>query len=177
MSSLTLGGAHVHLRALEPEDLDFLYLIENDESLWHVSHTQVPYSKFVLRQYLQNAHQDIFEARQLRLAICAGDDFPAIGLIDLYDFDPQHHRAGVGIVVSENAREQGYASEALELLINYCFTHLQLHQLYSNIDPTNEPSVALFTKFGFERIGVKKDWNISGGQFCDEAMYQLINRK
>ena len=32
----------IHLRALEPEDLDFLYEMENDESLWEMGGTNVP---------------------------------------------------------------------------------------------------------------------------------------
>ena len=66
---MTLKGQNIHLRALEPEDLDFLYEIENNESIWEVSNTQTPYSKWVLKQYLENAHQDIYEAKQLRLVI------------------------------------------------------------------------------------------------------------
>jgi diamine N-acetyltransferase len=40
-----------------------------------------------VKQYLENAQQDIYEAKQLRLAICQDEDFPAVGLIDLFDFD------------------------------------------------------------------------------------------
>lgn len=86
---MTLTGTSIYLRALEPEDLDFIYQIENDESIWEVSNTQTPYSKFLIRQYLENAHQDIYEAKQLRLAICVRDTNSVIGLIDLFDFDPK----------------------------------------------------------------------------------------
>ena len=64
----TLQGKHISLRALEPEDLEFLFQIENNESFWEVSHTQTPFSKFLLKQYLENAHLDIYEAKQLRLS-------------------------------------------------------------------------------------------------------------
>ncbi|RZJ63737.1 MAG: N-acetyltransferase, partial [Flavobacterium sp.] len=70
---VTLQGDAIYLRALEPEDLDFIYAIENDEAVWEVSNTQTPYSRFLIRQYLENAHQDIYEAKQLRLAICMKD--------------------------------------------------------------------------------------------------------
>ena len=83
----TLKGNTIYLRALEPEDLEFIYAIENNESVWEVSNTQTPYSRFLIRQYLENAHQDIYEAKQMRLAICLSDTFEAIGLIDLFDFD------------------------------------------------------------------------------------------
>ena len=80
---ITLKGNNVYLRALEPEDLEFIYEIENDESIWNVSNTQTPYSKFLIKQYLENAHLDIYEVKQLRLAICFNNSNKAIGLIDL----------------------------------------------------------------------------------------------
>jgi diamine N-acetyltransferase len=173
---MTLLGPTLYLRALEPEDLDFIYLIENDESIWHVSNTHTPYSKFLIRQYLENAHQDIFEAKQLRLAICKMNTSDAIGLIDLFDFDPVNHRAGIGIVIQkETNRGNGIGKEALGLLIDYSFKQLQLHQLYANIGTDNEPSLNLFATFGFQKIGVKKDWIFSNNSFHDEAIFQLVN--
>ncbi len=174
---VTLQGDTIYLRALEPEDLDFVYAIENDESLWEVSNTQTPYSKFLIRQYLENAHQDIYEAKQLRLAICINLHNEAIGLIDLFDFDPKNSRAGIGIVIqNEKLRNNGYGKQALELVIAYAFQQLQLHQLYANISIENKASIALFTTFGFEIIGVKKDWNFTKDSYCDEGMFQLIKK-
>ncbi|KAB1156510.1 GNAT family N-acetyltransferase [Flavobacterium luteum] len=173
---VTLRGQNIYLRALEPDDLEFVYSIENDESIWEVSNTQTPYSRFLIRQYLENAHQDIYEAKQLRLAICKNQDFSAIGLIDLFDFDPKNNRAGVGILIKDSKnRNSGIGSEALDLLIHYAFSKLNVHQLYANIDIENEVSLTLFTNFGFQNIGIKKQWNLVNGQYKDEALFQLIN--
>lgn len=173
---ITLQGNTIYLRALEPEDLEFVHSVENDESIWEVSNTQTPYSKFLVRQYLENAHQDIYQARQLRLAVCRNATFKAVGLIDLFEYDPKNQRAGIGIMIkSEEHRNHGFGSEALELLIKYAFNHLNLHQLFANIDTNNEASLNLFTKFGFQKIGIKQDWNLVRGVYKDEAMFQLIN--
>ncbi len=173
---LTLKGDNIYLRALEPEDLEFIYEVENDESIWQVSNTQTPYSRFLIRQYLENAHQDIYEAKQLRLAICKNHDFDALGLIDLFEYDPKNNRAGVGILIANsNNRNLGMGTEVLKILIQYAFKKLNIHQLYANIDVDNSKSIALFTKFGFQKVGVKKQWNIVNGVYKDEALYQLIN--
>ncbi len=173
----TLKGKTIYIRALETNDLEFIYAVENDLNIWEMSNTQTPYSRFLIKQYLENAHQDIYEAKQLRLAICKDRDFPAVGLVDLFDFDPKNNRAGVGIVIQglEN-RNQNIGSEALDLLIQYAFYHLNLHQLYANIGTENAASIALFTKFGFQNIGIKKDWNLVNGVYKDEALFQLINK-
>ena len=175
---ITLKGDNIYLRALEPNDLEFIYAMENDQSIWEVSNTHTPYSRFLVKQYLENAHQDIYEAKQLRLAICQDEDFPALGLIDLFDFDPKNNRAGIGIVIqSTENRKQNIGSEALELLIRYAFHHLNLHQLYANIGTENVASLALFSKFGFQKIGTKKDWTLVNGVYKDEAIFQLIKHQ
>ena len=171
---ITLKGEHIYLRALEPEDLDFVHAIENDENIWKISNTQTPYSKFLIKQYLEHAHNDIFEVKQLRLVISSYKN-DTLGLIDIFDFDFKNNRAGIGVLVKEpNDREKGYGKEALSLLINYCFTHLGLHQLYCNISEENEASIKLFTKQGFKNIGLKKDWNYINGSYKNEYLFQLI---
>lgn len=170
----TLKGNIINLRALEPEDLAFLYNIENNESFWEVSHTQTPFSKYILKQYLENAHLDIYESKQLRLVIEEKETKQSIGMIDLFDFNPQHKRAGIGILIEPKFQNKGFASEALQLLIKYCFSFLQLHQLYANITADNKNSIQLFTKFNFVEVGVKKDWIYSQGKYKDEILYQFL---
>lgn len=174
----TLKGEKIFLRALEPEDLNFIYKVENDESIWHFSNTNTPYSKFLIHQYLENAHQDIYEAKQLRLAICINETSQTVGLIDLFEFDPKNNRAGIGIVIhKESDRNNGVGKEALQLLINYSFNQLQLHQLFANIGIDNVASLNLFATFGFEKIGIKKDWLKINNHYQDEAIFQLINHQ
>ena len=171
----TLKGKHIYLRALEPEDLEFLYAIENDEAIWEVSNTQTPYSRHILRQYLQNAHQDIFEAKQLRLVISNFEE-KTLGLIDVFDFDFKHKRAGVGILIKEQEnRGKGYGKEALTLLMDYAFSHLGLHQLYCNVSEDNEASIKLFSGLGYKKIGLKKDWNLINSSYKSEYLFQYIN--
>ncbi len=120
---MILHGEKVRLRALEPEDLDFLFTTENNTAFWEVSDTQVPFSRFVLKQYLENSHQDIYEAKQLRLVVEETKNSQAIGLIDLFDFNPQHKRAGIGILIHPDFQKNGFAFEALSILIDYAFKY------------------------------------------------------
>ncbi len=172
---VSLKGKHIFLRALEPEDLDFIYAIENDQDIWEISNTITPYSKFLIKQYLENAHKDIYEVKQLRLVISTFTS-ESIGLIDIFDFDFHNKRAGIGILIKDsNNRHNGYGTEALQLLIDYCFAHLNLHQLYCNISEDNEASIKLFKSHNFKEIGLKKDWNIVNGSYKNEYLFQLIN--
>lgn len=171
---INLKGKHIYLRALEPEDLDFIYEVENDQSVWEISNTITPYSRFLIKQYLENAHQDIFEAKQLRLVICTNEGL-AVGLIDVFDFDFRNKRAGIGVLIKdETNRQKGFGKEALELLIEYAANHLDLQQLYCNVSEDNNKSLKLFKNHGFEIVGLKKDWNLVHGSFKNEYLLQRI---
>lgn len=172
---VTLKGEHIYLRALEPEDLDFVHTIENDESIWEISSTQTPYSKYIIKQYLENAHKDIYEIKQLRLVISNYNNEP-IGMIDLFDFDFKNKRAGIGILIKDSVnRIKGYGSEALKILVNYGFKQLNLHQMYCNISEDNEASIKLFSNHGFIKVGLKRDWNYVDGQYKNEYLFQIID--
>lgn len=171
---LNLRGENIYLRAIEPEDLQFLYELENDTDVWEISGTSNPYSKHVLKQYLENAHRDIYDVKQLRLCICLKDN-SVVGLIDLFDFDPKNHRAGVGIIIlGDKNRNKGVGSEAITLLTDYSFATLQLKQLYANILEDNKASIHLFEKLGFQLVGLKKDWIYSEDRYKNELLYQKI---
>jgi len=173
-----MRSENLQLRALEPGDIDLLYQWENDTSIWHLSNTLEPFSRFALEQYVMNAGDDIFTTRQLRLMIDLHTEDPArtIGCIDLFDFDPANRRAGLGIMIVGQQRGKGFASEALDIMIDYAFSHLKLHQLFSNVISGNNASLELFKKKHFSVIGVKKEWLRSENAWTDEYLLQLINK-
>lgn len=168
-----LQGKNIKLRALEPEDIDFLFSVENSEVFWEISYTQLPYSKYVLKRYIENAHQDIYESKQYRFAICNTHNQP-IGIVDLFDFVPQHQRVGIGILVLPEYQNKGVASETLKIIKNYTFHILNVHQLFAEILSENGNSIKLFEKLGFQKTGVKKDWIFSNKSFKDVFVYQLL---
>ena len=177
---MLLQGKNLQLRALEPRDLDLLYKWENNPEVWPVSGTLAPFSRFVIEQYLTISHQDIYTSKELRLMIdlkSGGENSRSIGCIDIFDFDPKNKRAGIGILIGdENERRKGYAAEAIEIVIDYCFTTLDLHQVYCSVVADNQDSLALFRKLNFESTGTHKDWSYNHGQFVDEYLLQFIQK-
>lgn len=169
-------GQKVFLRAVELNDVDTLYSFENDVSIWHLSDTLMPFSHFAMEQYvIESAAQDIYTAKQLRLIICETASKHIVGTIDLYDFNPTHKRAGVGILIAEKYRKNGYATEALQLMISYAFSTLQLKQLYCSITSNNVTSLNLFQKLGFIQTGMFKSWRYYENNYLDECFLQLIS--
>ncbi len=170
-----LKGKNIFLRALEPSDIEPLYQWENDPLVWKVSNTYAPWSRHVLEEYILSSHQDIYVSKQVRMVICETKTTKPVGCIDLFEFDPNNLRAGIGIIVNSADRKSGFADDALGVMINYCFSTLNLHQVFCNISSSNEGSIRLFEKHGFIKCGVKKEWNRISNGFEDEFLYQLLS--
>ena len=146
------------LRALEPDDLELLYELENDPAIWGVSDTLAPVSRHALREYLDHATADFHAVRQLRLVITTSLDNSAVGVVDLFEYDPLHQRAGVGITILASQRRRGHAGQALELLKNHARDVLRLHQIYATVSAANPSSLKLFRAAGFRRVGTRQAW-------------------
>ncbi len=169
-----LAYGQVTLRAVEPEDLELLFEWENDSSLWEISNTRTPFSRFMLSQYLQEAMRDVYEQKQVRLIIMVEGNGP-VGAVDLFDIDFYHQRAGVGILIHRTGdRHHGYASDALKALENYVTETLGIRQLYANISEDNTPSIQLFQKAGYSLTGIKKNWLNTLKGWKDEWFFQKM---
>lgn len=164
------------LRAPEPEDLGCMFDFENTSSMWEVSTPTGPYSRFYLKQYLEETKNDIYVDRQLRLMLETPEKRVA-GIVDLFNFDPFHSRAEVGIVIAEEFRRQGIGRLAMEMLMEFSFGYLGLRQLYAFIDEQNHPCLKLFQRCGFETAGHLKDWMKYGSDFREVVLVQRINSK
>ena len=165
------ASVYVTLRAIEPEDLDLLYQIENDRKLWHVGATNVPYSRYTLHDYIATSSDDIYADRQVRLII-ENAERQTVGICDIVRFEPQHLRAEAGIVIMTPYRRQGYAQAALQQLAQYALNILHLHQLYAVVASDNEAALRLFRKAGFEQETQLRDWLFDGHRYANAVIMQ-----
>ncbi len=162
------------LRAPELSDLDFMFHIENDTRLWHVSACKVPYSRYLLQQYIENNTHDIYTDKQVRLMIEHRPSGEVVGTIDLFDFSPADRRAEVGIIIDDIHRGRGYAREALSLLCDYAEHTLGLHQVYAYIYEDNNAARQLFTHGGFTHTATLPDWVLTNKKYKSVGLFQRI---
>jgi diamine N-acetyltransferase len=162
------------LRAMEPEDVDLLFDIENDSKEWWIGATMNPIGREALRNFASGQH-DLWRDLQLRLMVeTIGTSPKTIGAVDLYQLDPRNRRAGVGIVILEEHRGKGHAAQCLELLAHYAFEHVGLHQLWAEIPSTHQASLSVFETAGFTRSGELRDWIRHGDHWIDAFCVQCI---
>lgn len=166
-----LESENILLRAPEPEDLEFLYLWENDSSHWYSANTRAPYSKYQLKSYISQAKNDIFSDGNLRLMMTNKANQNTVGTVDLFDLDIYNSRVALGLFVAEDFQGRGYARESLKIVERYVFQFLKLNQLYVQIAESNLPSRKLFEK-EYELHGVLKNWIRNDKGFENILTYQ-----
>tara|TARA_B110000879_G_scaffold2665_1_gene3655 strand:+ start:3515 stop:4027 length:513 start_codon:yes stop_codon:yes gene_type:complete len=162
-------------RALEPEDVTMLFKWENDLEINEVSLSKVPFSKYILEQYIAQAHLDIQQAGQNRFVL-EDTEGNAVGCVDLFDYDAIDRRAAIGIIIEKKYRLKGYAAEAITLMKDYAFNRIGMRQLHCSVGVSNEKSLQLFRSAGFTEIGIRKDWSFRNGAFHDVVEFQFINK-
>lgn len=175
MKQSFLINDRIYLRAVEPEDIDVMYEMENDPAMWDISSFTVPYSRYVLRQYIEGSQSDVFADKQLRLMIIRKADHCTLGTIDITDFVPLHAHGAVGVAVHKKYRGEGYAADALQLLCEYAFNFLFVKQLYAHVAIDNEASLRLFTSCGFVQCGLLKEWLLTKNGYKDAVLMQRIS--
>lgn len=169
---MTSSDSTIRLRALEPEDLELIYRIENDTAFWQYGTTTVPYSRYAIRQYLQNAQNDLFADRQVRLVI-EKQPHLAIGFADLCNFDPVHQRAEVSLAVLPEYQGQHIGFKAMQQLCDYARALPALHQIYAIIATTNQPATHLFQRLQFTPAATLREWLLhDDGGFTDAVLWQ-----
>jgi diamine N-acetyltransferase len=111
--------------------------------------------------------------RQVRMMI-ENEQHEVVGIVDVVNFDPSNCRAEVGLIILDAFRRQGYGCSTLQAVTQYSLSVLHLHQLFAFIDKTNEPSIHLFQKMGYETSATIKDWLYDGVNYRDAVLMQRV---
>lgn len=170
-----MSQSFVFLRALEPEDLELLYTIENDTMLWSVSQERSHYSKFVLKQYLASQPADIFQLGELRLVICEKITQKSIGLIDLTEFSPIDGRAEISICLLSDYRGRGYGKAAIQEIEKYAKEVLRMNFLFAKVSKkANSISMQLFLSMAYKEVAVLPAWHYGKNGYEDLVILKKI---
>ena len=165
--------SRVTLRAMEPDDLVFLYEMENDMDIWNVGGNNVPYSRKMLASYIESSSGDIYTDKQVRFMV-DNENGDTIGMVDLFDFSPRHRRAELGIVVKSDFRQQGYSEAIVLKVLDYARQIIGMHQIYAIVPIDNVASVRMLESAGFQSRTVLKDWLNNGDRYLDAQFFQIF---
>lgn len=159
----------IFLRKIEPADLPFLYIWENDKEVWPDGNIHNPLSQQDLRDYIEQTTGDAFLDKQLRLIITDGTT--TYGAIDLFDLDNRNRKAAIGMYIAPEFRGKGVGRQAVELLEEVAFKHLGLNMIYAVISTANQASSQLYKSLSYTPCGPLKSWTLES----DAMLWQKLN--
>jgi RimJ/RimL family protein N-acetyltransferase len=174
MSSILLETPRLFIRGFRNEDLGALVAYRSDPEVERYQMWQ-NYNETKGRELIEdNKHIDLSQGGRFQLALEYKANATLIG--DLYlRIDDSDKRLGeVGYTLSKHYQGQGLATEAMQALLNHCFTNLKMHRLSATADPRNTPSLKLLERLGFrqEAYFVKSLW--FKGEWADDVVYGLL---
>ncbi len=169
---MNLEGSKVVLRALELEDMEFLREILNDPDIEKmVIGWSFPTSKYEQEKWYERT---ITDKQNLKFAIQIRDG-ETIGMATLGSIDWKNRKAIHGIKLSKNApKGQGYATDAVMVIMKYAFEELQLNRLYGSILEYNIASQRLYAKCGWVVEGKVRQSIFKNNKYHDEIIVGIL---
>jgi RimJ/RimL family protein N-acetyltransferase len=170
-----LTGARVSLRAYRDGDADALMALYGDPRITRYWSHEPWTDRAQVIAYLERMRRDRETREFYPWAIATNEDDSLIGTVALYELDHAHHRGMIGYSLSTSRQGNGYANEALCLMIDHAWNGLGLQRLEADTDPHNAPSRRLLEKLGFVLEGtMRKRWFVHGA-WHDTLWYGLLN--
>ena len=161
------------LRALEPEDLELLYTIENDSDTWDICSARVNYSRYAIKQYLAQQPPEISTAGEVRLVITDSDTGEAVGLIDLTNYSATNRSAEIGITLLKEHRGKGYGRAAIKTIERYAREAINLRMIYAHtLANSNSVAKNLFLHSNYIPVAVLPEWHFCNGEYVDLTVFK-----
>jgi len=108
-------------------------------------------------------------------AIVLNDSDTLIGNIGFNELENIGRKATVGLFIGEpENRGKGYGAEALRLMLDYGFKHLNLHNIMLHVNSDNEQGIACYKKVGFREFGRRRESVFKNGQYYDNVHMDIL---
>ena len=169
---MNIYGNFVILRAIEREDLEILHRAINDPFLEKMEESfNFPISLTQQEKWLENVLQNRSDMR-----LMVEYQGAAVGWISLTNIDWKNRCAHQGIkIFSEEYRNRGIATDAINALCQFAFHELGLNRLETSILSYNTPSLHLYCKkLNWQQEGVRKKAVYKNGHFHNVILLAIL---
>ncbi|MDO5037243.1 MAG: GNAT family protein [Tissierellia bacterium] len=165
-----LQGDKIYLAPVTEEALeDFVSFMYDAEMALFTSTFAQAFSLEDERAYFAPS-QDKFQ-----LAIYREETHETLGLVELMKIDPIHRSAEIGISLGRGEnRSQGYGREAMRLMLDQGFGHLNLHTIYLTVLEKNKRAQGLYRSLGFKEAGLLRDHRYLAGAYENVLYMDLV---
>lgn len=170
LRSALVAGSRAFLRHPRKSDMDeFTRLVLASRRFLHPWVTPASTPEAYAR-YLQYARRKSV----CSCLVCRNEDARIMGVCTLSQiFLGNLKSAYLGYWIGAMFADQGYMTEALDLLLAYAFETLRLHRVEANIQPENLSSRALVARIGFRMEGFSPRYLKVAGRWKDHERWAI----
>ena len=169
-------GKKIHLRALQKSDIGDKYLgwVNDPEVNQYLFVGMFPTTLEKLESYYQ---QMATCPNNIILAIVIKKTDEYIGNIALNNINWVNRNVDMGIMIgNKKSWGHGYGTEAVSLIVDYCFQKLNLHKVGLSIHASNKSAIKVYRRVGFVEEGILKDELYTDGAYYDKLIMGMRRR-
>ena len=170
----TLETPRLILKGFRPEDMNYIFSNLNKTEIMQLFGHRND-EEFLKEQEKQQKGYATYNRSFLLFLLHEKESGIIIGRCGLHNWNPEHFRAEIGYnMIEENFKRKGFMSEALEAIIAYGFSELNLNRIEALVAPGNVPSIRLLVKNNFIQEAVLKQHYFHEGKFEDSIVFALL---
>jgi ribosomal-protein-alanine N-acetyltransferase len=168
---MQLRTNRLYLRPVALSDAADLFLARSDPVVMRYWDWPEQKSVSEVEEIIRAHAQEIRDGRTLWWVVATSAKGYAIGECDLSEIDRHHRRAEVGFLFSKANWGQGYALEAMRVVVDHAFETLGLERLWARCHEGNVASMHLLEKLGFACEGRLRSHILREGNRRDCLLY------
>ena len=169
-----LESERVLLRQMTHEDVDEVFTIRSSPELMKYIPRPILKSKEEAIDLIDMINQKIVDGEGINWAITIKPSNKLIGYLGHYRIQWEHYRSEIGYMLLPEAHGKGIATEAIRLICEYGFNHMNIHSLEAVIEPENDASARVLEKNGFVKEAHFRENEFFDGKFYDSIVYSLL---
>jgi len=169
-----LASERLLLRQITPEDIQEVYALRsNPDTMKYIPRPLVTNLDEAMA-HITMINEKIETGEAINWAITLKSNNKLLGIIGHYRIKWDHFRSEIGYMLLPEAHGKGIATEAVQLIVDYGFNHLNMHSLEGVIDPKNTASARVLEKNKFVKEAHFRENEFYDGKFLDSAIYSLL---
>ncbi len=163
------------LRKLEPEDANEIFFLRSDENVLRFIGKEPVVAINEAEEFIIRINKSLFENEAIMWGITLKENIAmVIGTICFWNLKKEHYRAELGYALHPGFWRKGFMKEAIEIVIDYGFSKMQLHSIEALINPDNIASASVLESTGFLKEGYIKENFYFRGNFQDTVIYSRL---
>lgn len=170
-------GQRLRLRGIEPADAEhFIRWNLDSERARHLDFVWPPQSDAAVRAWVAEQSGKLLEHDTFNWVMESLVGEP-VGAISTHDCQPRNGTFSYGLDVAREHQRQGYASEAIRLVLRFYFHELRYQKVTVPVHGDNPASLSLHAKLGFVREGALRRMLFTNGAYCDVVWWGMTREE